>query len=180
MTSARATTVAAGLGSAGLLMSAARGDGSVALTAALIGNIAVPALWAAAMLVNRRVADVLPTLAALAVAVAVVAGPGEAASGALVALAGVAGGAAMQRRWRILPTLGVAAAFLAPVLVLELSGEGIVETTEALYAENRRALAEGPAAELSESERQTVLADYDAVVEQMLAVQRRFWPGMVW
>lgn len=179
MTSSRAALVAAALVSASLLVAAALGDGQVALTAALVGNLMVPALWVAAVLLNRRLGEVLAVLGGMALVVMAVAGVREGLMAACVGLAGVAGAVVLSRRWRVLPILGVAAVFLAPVLVLEMDGEGIVEATEALYAENRRALAEGPAAELTESERQAALAEYDAVVERMLATQRRFWPAMV-
>ncbi|MEZ4388491.1 MAG: DUF2232 domain-containing protein [Candidatus Krumholzibacteriia bacterium] len=179
MTSARAVLGVAVLVTVGLLAGLGRGSAMAAAYAGLVGNLVVPALWSAAVMIRPRRREVATAVGLAAVLLLALAGWRDGTVGGCFVVAGVAGGWALRRGWRVLPILGVVASLLAPVMILELGGTSLVEATEALNVENRRAFDENLPAGLSASDREAALAEFDAVAGRMLAVQRRLWPGLV-
>jgi hypothetical protein len=179
MTAPHAVLGVAVLASCGLIAAGAHGASTLALTAGLVGNIAIPALWAAVMLVRWPPTAALMAAALTAVVLVPLADARTAAVAAGFMLAGLAGGWALGRAWRVLPIVALAAACLVPVFFIELAGTDIEEAGEALTAENRRVYAESLPEGLSVADREAALAEYDAMAGRMLELQRRLWPSLV-
>lgn len=179
MTSSRVVLVVAVLVTLGLMAGASRDESLAAAWVATVGNLVIPALWAAVVMSSPRRDHVLMALVGTGLALLALNGWRDGATGACWAASGAAGGWALTRHWRVLPILGVAAALLAPTLALQLDGDSFVETFEALHAESRQAFEENIGSGVSDADRRTLMANYDETAEAMLALQRLLWPGLV-
>ncbi len=179
MTSSRNLLAVAVVVTSGLMAATRVGVVPLAVTAGVIGNIAIPAVWAASSMTIRRAALPAATAAGTVLVLMALLGWRDGVSGGSHMLAGLVGGWALGLGWRVLPMLVVMALALVPVIYVELEGVSVIEATGELNAENRRVFAEGLPAGLSESERAAALADFDEMSAAVFEVQRRLWPAVL-
>jgi len=178
MTSSRAVLGITVLVTVGLMAGASRDASLASAWVATVGNLVIPALWAAVILSTPRLQEPGVALAGTLVLLVALLGWRDGLTGACWAASGAAGGWAIARRWRVLPVLGLAAALLAPTMALQLEGASFVEAFEELHAESRRAFEESLGDGVSEADRRTVMANYDDTANALLVFQRRLWPGL--
>lgn len=152
---------------------------TLALVASVAGNFAIPALWAAASMADRRMAVPAGVAGATVLVLMALLGWREGLVAGCHVTAGLVGGWTIAWGWRVLPILLVSALALVPAVFLELEGTSIMAASEQLSAENRKVFAETLPEGLSESERAAALADFDEMARSVLALQQRLWPAVL-